>query len=231
MVAKLRSPHLLPGDSFGSRAALLFETPLESWQEAVGRGRGGLLSPDKLAALALALAVVFAQVAFGIGSAAAASTFNVNSTADRVDLSPGNGVCATGNLVGGAPECTLRAAVQEANALAGTDTINIPAGTYTLARSPVRRRIAAATGDLDLTDSVTIAGAGAGSPIIDGNGADRIFEIRGTLTASISDLTITNGLAYANASAVYVGADTTMTLDSVVVSNSRKLPRCVTQAP
>ena len=222
MVAKLRSPHLLPGDSFGSRAALLFETPLESWQEAVGRGRGGLLSPDKLAALALALAVVFAQVAFGIGSAAAASTFNVNSTADRVDLSPGNGVCATGNLVGGAPECTLRAAVQEANALAGTDTINIPAGTYTLTRSGGDDT--AAAGDLDILGSVTITGAGAGISIIDGASADGIFEIRGTASVTVNQLTMRNASGSNYSSGVHVLAGTTATLDSVVISGGTHSP-------
>lgn len=54
---------------------------------------------------------------------ALAATFTVNSTADDDDASPGNGVCQT---AGGA--CTLRAAIQEANALAGPHTIafNIP---------------------------------------------------------------------------------------------------------
>jgi len=58
---------------------------------------------------------------------ASAATFTVNSTADAVDASPGNGVCAT---AGG--QCTLRAAIQEANALAGTDATTLPAGTYAL---------------------------------------------------------------------------------------------------
>lgn len=37
-------------------------------------------------------------------------TFNVNSTDDRVDANPGDGVCATSNPV----RCTLRAATMEA---------------------------------------------------------------------------------------------------------------------
>jgi CSLREA domain-containing protein len=48
----------------------------------------------------------------------AGATFYVTSTGDAGDASAGNGVCATG---GGA--CTLRAAIQEANALPGLDTI------------------------------------------------------------------------------------------------------------
>ena len=223
MAARLRPPHLLPGQDAGREGSLLFESPLESWHQAVESGRGRLVSVEKLAALALSLAVMFAQIGFGVGTASAAATFVVNSTADRVDISPGNGSCDTGNLVNGSPECTLRAAVQEANALAGTDTINVPSGTYTLTIAGTNEN-AAATGDLDLTDGVTIVGAGAGSTIIDGNGADRIFETVGTLTASISDLTITNGTAYVNASAVYLGANTTTTLDSVVVGNSQHAP-------
>ncbi len=55
---------------------------------------------------------------------------------DRVssDLSPGDGICATGGTIsrGGEeePECTLRAAIEEANAFAGRDRIHfdIPGG-------------------------------------------------------------------------------------------------------
>lgn len=47
-----------------------------------------------------------------------AATFTVNSTGDEDDASPGNGVCQT---AGG--QCTLRAAIQESNALAGPHTI------------------------------------------------------------------------------------------------------------
>jgi len=66
----------------------------------------------------------------------------------------------TGNGV-----CTLRAAVQQANAHAGADTILVPANTYVLSR--VRQDDNALNGDLDLTDAVTIIGAGATSTIID----------------------------------------------------------------
>jgi CSLREA domain-containing protein len=43
--------------------------------------------------------------------AAAALTLTVDSTADAVDALPGNGACSTA-----AGKCTLRAAIQEANA-------------------------------------------------------------------------------------------------------------------
>ena len=60
-----------------------------------------------------------------------AAAFTVNSTADVNDVSPGNGVCETapGNGV-----CTLRAAIQESNALPGfpPEQVNLLAGTYVL---------------------------------------------------------------------------------------------------
>jgi CSLREA domain-containing protein len=59
-----------------------------------------------------------------VGRARAATTLTVNSASDGDDSSPGNGSCATANGV-----CTLRAAIQEANALAGTDTIAFNIGS------------------------------------------------------------------------------------------------------
>ena len=70
--------------------------------------------------------VVLAALAF-LASPAFAATFTVDSSVDAVDANPGDGICDDG---GGA--CTLRAAVMEANAFAGMDAIDIPAGTYDL---------------------------------------------------------------------------------------------------
>lgn len=71
------------------------------------------------------LGVLFAAAVFTAAPAAAA-TFTVNSTGDGSDASPGNGACATS---GGGSVCTLRAAIQEANALAGADTIRFAIGS------------------------------------------------------------------------------------------------------
>ncbi len=50
--------------------------------------------------------------------------FTVNSTGNAGDNNPGNGVCYTGaNNTQGQPACSLRAAIEEANALAGADFI------------------------------------------------------------------------------------------------------------
>jgi CSLREA domain-containing protein len=86
--------------------------------------------------------------------AAWAASFTVNSTADAVDAKPGDGICATATGT-----CTLRAAIQEANALTGADTVIVPAGTYILT-IPGRGETAAVAGDLDITDDLALAGAG-----------------------------------------------------------------------
>ncbi|MBT2290968.1 cadherin-like beta sandwich domain-containing protein [Paenibacillus albidus] len=60
-------------------------------------------------------------------AAAAAETITVNTMADTEDVLPGDGICAdsSGN-------CSLRAAVQTANAGSTDYEIKVPAGTYTL---------------------------------------------------------------------------------------------------
>ena len=88
--------------------------------------------PRRITPVQLVLVAVI--VAIGVvgshGHIKAAATLTVNSIADTSDANPGDGVCDDG---GG--NCTLRAAIQEANTLAGTDTIafNITgAGPHTI---------------------------------------------------------------------------------------------------
>ena len=104
--------------------------------------------------------------------------FTVDSTADVGDSNPGDGVCDDG--VG---NCTLRAAIEEANALAGSDTITLPVGTYNNS-----------SGNLDITDDLTITGAGATDTIIDGSGIHILSGI-----VDISGVTIQNGTGIDNA--------------------------------
>src|SRR5262245_14226585 len=105
----------------------------------------------------------------GAPPAAAAVTLMVNSTADDGDSNRGNGVCATS---GG--QCTLRAAIEEANALPGMDAITVPAGTYSVSEQLV------------IEDSVSINGAGMTSTLVDGGGASELLRAR-TLEALICD--------------------------------------------
>ena len=71
-------------------------------------------------------------------------TFTVNTTADGVNP----GACAAAT----AGQCTLREAVIEANTTAGTDTIMVPAGTYTLTLPKVAGDCTAQHGALYIND-------------------------------------------------------------------------------
>lgn len=116
-----------------------------------------------------------------------ASTFTVNSTLDAADANPGDGRCATSIELRSV--CTLRAAVQEANASTGADTIVLGAQTYSLSIFGFDLDANASTGDLDLTDSagVTIQGNGA---IISSH--YRTFHIHTDASATLTRLTIRN---------------------------------------
>src|SRR5919106_5097534 len=116
--------------------------------------------PSRVLPVVLLVGVFIALAA--PGSASAQLPLNVNNTADRPDRSIGDGICATA-----AGTCTLRAAIQEANALLGHDTINVPPGTYELEIPSVNYDVPS-TGDHDIADSVSIVGTGAGATIIDG---------------------------------------------------------------
>jgi CSLREA domain-containing protein len=134
--------------------------------------------------------LAIAAMAILAGCHANATVFTVNTTADTVDVSPGNGVCLDGSGT-----CSLRAALMEANASPGVNRINLAAGqTYTLTRAGANED-AAATGDLDITDGVDIVGA-AGT-VINANGLDRVFDVRltGTASVDIQRLAITGGAA------------------------------------
>jgi len=106
-------------------------------------------------------------------------TFTVTTTVDSND-----GVCSP-------THCSLREAIRAANACAGHQTITVPAGNYPLTLTG-RDEDAAATGDLDITDDLTLQGVGA--PSIDGVNADRIFEIFPGATVEIDQFILINGL-------------------------------------
>ena len=111
-----------------------------------------------------------------ITGSAGAATFTVDIEGDTIDPLPGNGFCSVLNQPGPGP-CALRAAIIEANALPGADTIFLTAGqTYALTRSG--NDDAALVGDLDITDDVTIIFFASGErPVVDANGVGRAFHI------------------------------------------------------
>ncbi len=137
--------------------------------------------------------VILAVSALSVNAAA----FTVNTTADTQDASGGNSICADS-----AGNCSLRAAITEANALAGADVISLPAGIYTetLVSASDNANLG---GDFDITSDIQIIGSGSAATIVQANVApgvatERVFHIRGisttaSLTVSISGVTIRNG--------------------------------------
>lgn len=99
--------------------------------------------------------------------------FTVNSTGDAPDSNVGNGKCATAS-----GQCTLRAAIQESNALGNAaNTINLPAGTITLTVAGSSED-SSATGDLDIKVNMKLLGSASGTTIKAGASFDdRIFDV------------------------------------------------------
>ncbi len=136
-------------------------------------------------------AVLLASFAFASQPTppAYAATFAVTKTGDSND-----GACNA--------DCSLREAITAANASAGADTINLPAGTYTLTIAGTREE-SNATGDLDITDDLTISGQGtdASATIVQAgtnstNGIDRVFDVisnGASVTVTFDNMTIRYG--------------------------------------
>jgi hypothetical protein len=167
------------------------------------------------------LIVLAALLLLGYARNASASpgvTFTVNTRLDGVNISIGEGLCDIDATAPG-QQCSLRAAIQEANATVAADTIILPAGLYPLDVLGAGED-AAATGDLDITEPLTLQGAGAGSTFINGNralasGYDRVFDIYAD--ATISGVTIQDGRA------IYAGAirsSATVALVDTIVSGN-----------
>jgi CSLREA domain-containing protein len=120
---------------------------------------------------------LFLLAALAASTPASAGTFTVNSEADVPDDAIGDGECHAELGLPGV--CTLRAAIQEANAHAGGDQISLTAGQhYTLTREGLDDT--ASRGDLDITGDTTILFFASGArPVVDAGGLERAFDIRG----------------------------------------------------
>jgi CSLREA domain-containing protein len=119
-----------------------------------------------------------------LAPSADAATFDVTRTDD-----PAPDACQPS-------DCSLREAIRAANADPDTaDEIILPAGTYSLTRSPGDDT--ASSGDLDITGSVQVDGDGAGLTVVRQTVTDRVFDIRQVQTATgpiqLRDLGVTGG--------------------------------------
>jgi hypothetical protein len=150
----------------------------------------------------VAMSVLFMGMGVSFPSFSYPATFTVDRADDVVTATDCDD--ATPN------DCSLRGAIIKANATLGADTINVPAGIYTLTIPGVGEN-AAARGDLDITDNLTIIGEGAANTIIqactvdqktapcpagEGIADDRVFHVDPApagIIVNISDVTVQNG--------------------------------------
>ncbi|MEI1375162.1 DUF4347 domain-containing protein [Nostoc sp. UHCC 0926] len=123
------------------------------------------------------------------------ATFTVNNTGDTDDGNANNGIT------------TLREAINLANATPGDDTITF-GGVFTDTTPDV---ITLTSGQLIITDDVTILGTGASQLIVSGNNASRVFEISGLATdATIDGLAIASGTIKVNRNSILSLANTSV---------------------
>lgn len=136
--------------------------------------------------------------------------FFVNTTQDTVDINPGDGICADSN-----GDCSLRAAIMEANAAPDRNSIQVPAGTYTLTLPVVDDE---GGGDLNIESDMNIVGAGPELTVIDGNGTDRVMHMGSFQSILfVSNLTVTNGFFNGFGGAGIFSVDNDLTLTNCVV--------------
>jgi CSLREA domain-containing protein len=153
------------------------------------RIRVGLAATIVTVAAAGALLVPAGAGAFTPLTCAPGCDLVVNATVDEPDADPGDGACAT---VAG--DCTLRAAVQEANAdPSHAHEVLVPGGVYVLTRHGLDDD--ASHGDLDVRFFGQIVGAGQARTVVDGDDADRVFDIVAGAEGEISHLAVRHGRA------------------------------------
>jgi CSLREA domain-containing protein len=129
------------------------------------------------------------------------ATFTVNNTGDADDGDANNGIT------------TLREAIKLANATAGDDVITF-GGVFTDNTPDV---ITLTSGQLTITDDITILGTGASNLTVSGNNASRVFEISGVgRDVSIDGLKIANG----NDSGILVNNNTLLSLTNSNISDN-----------
>ncbi|MBG1241160.1 beta strand repeat-containing protein [Nostoc sp. NZL] len=112
---------------------------------------------------------------------------------------------------------SLRQAILDANASAGADSITFGGSVFTDATPDT---ITLTSGELTITDDVTIQGTGANQLTVSGNNASRVFNISNTGTdATIDALTIANGNAN-DGGGIFVNGGSSLVLTDSTVSNN-----------
>src|SRR5262245_44753182 len=117
------------------------------------------------------------------------------------------------NLADSGPD-SLRDAVMAANTSPGADVIDFAPG--------LSGAIALTSGQLSITDDLTIDGPGADRLAVSGSDASRVFRIDSGVAVAIDDLTIKHGRADNNGGAIW-NAGGSLSLSQVIVSQNQAL--------
>jgi hypothetical protein len=112
---------------------------------------------------------------------------------------------------------SLRQAIINANAQPGPDEIDFAAG--------LTGAISLSSGQLSITDDLSVAGPGAGQLAVSGGNQSRVFSISGGATVTIAGLTIRNGKAVGSPAlgGGILNTGSTLTLDRDVLSDNRAI--------
>lgn len=164
-------------------------------------------------ARSLRIAIGTAGAMLLVGAPAWAQTYHVNTPSDSVDAVIGDGLCADA-----AGFCSLRAAVQEANAQGGA-VIRLGLGTHTLSIAGASEDLAA-TGDLDIQSGSKIQVIGSGSDRIDAAGLDRIFDVQAGASLRVRRTDLTGGSPPATQSGGAIQSAGDLIVDFATLSNN-----------
>jgi hypothetical protein len=170
----------------------------------VARGGASVPAPRRILVVTILTSICAASVARG--ATLAVDRFDDDPNAQQCTPDPG--------------DCSLRGAVELANALTGADTIELPPGEYALSipgAAPWSEQDPA-VGDVDVRDSVTIHGLGDWNGVlIQVTGPPTAFDVASSLDVTIANLSIRGGGVHAYKSTTLALVNVNVTAGNVAI--------------
>jgi CSLREA domain-containing protein len=193
----LLSPLQFNGGATPTHTLLTGSPAIDKGNTALSSDQRGLPRPVDIATVANAAGGNASDI--GAVEMTASQNLVVNSLADTND-----NVCNAAN-------CTLREAVNAANADADFNLITFTVtGTITLSGT-----------ELPLNNNMAINGPGANLLTISGNNASRVFGVAINRVVALSDLTITNGNVSNNGGGIQVSVGAHLSVNNCTISGNQ----------
>lgn len=148
---------------------------------------------------AVLLAFLFSFGWAGFVSAEVTPDYTVDTLNDTVDANLEDTACLDAN-----GDCSLRAAIMQANATPGMQVIQLQAGTHVTSIINSVENMnenASATGDYDITSDLHIFGPETGTAYVDGDlqtRIDRVFHVHAGATVTMTGFVVQGGVASGN---------------------------------